>query len=56
MLVGTYLKANVMAVLLLVARPDVSQEIVERIANVWLAVDIRDGGSDVEFLSHWGLL
>ena len=46
-----------MAILLLIARPDIGQEIVERIANMRLTVDIRNSSGDVGVLfGHRGII
>ena len=51
------LEAYLMAILLLIARPDIGQEIVERIANMRLTVDIRNSSGDVGVLfGHRGII
>ena len=46
-----------MAILLLIACPDIGQEIVERIANMRLTVDIRNSSGDVGVLfGHRGII
>ncbi|MNR48887.1 hypothetical protein D3C85_1681770 [compost metagenome] len=47
MFIGTDLKTHIMPVLLLVARPNISKKIIECIANMRRAVNVRNGGRDV---------
>ena len=47
MLVSTRLKTDLPTILPLVARPNVRDQIVERIAYMWRAVDIRNRRRDV---------
>ena len=55
--VRTNLEAYLVAILLLIARPDIGQEIVERIANMRLTVDIRNSSGDVGMLfGHRGII
>ena len=51
------LEAYLVAILLLIARPDIGQKIVERIANMRLTVDIRNSSGDVGVLfGHRGII
>jgi hypothetical protein len=47
MLVGADLVAHLAIILTLIARPDVSQHIVERVADVRLSINIGDSGRDI---------
>lgn len=56
MLVGASLKFHLTAILPVVARPDIGDQIIKGVANVGFAIDIGNSGRDVEFFAHYHLL
>lgn len=56
MLVGASLKFHLTAILPVVARPNISDQIIKRMADVGFAIDIGNSGRDVEFFAHYHLL
>ena len=53
MFVSAYLEPDSVAILHLIAHPDVSEQVVERVADMRLTIDVRNSSSDVEIFSHW---
>ena len=51
-LICSNLKTNFVTFLTLMSSPDVSNQIIQRVADVWCAVRIRNCGCDIEFFLH----
>ena len=51
-LICSNLKTNFVAFLALMSSPDVGNQIIQRVADVWCAVRIRNCGCDIEFFLH----
>ena len=53
MLVSTHLEANSFTILFLVTRPYICQRIIERMADVWNAVNVRNSSGNIKIFSHY---
>ena len=50
--IGTDLEANFFTVLYLIAYPNISDQVIKRIANMRFGIHIRNGSRNVEIFSH----